>query len=203
MGTIPQRIAGIRWRILLPAMMTTLSTYLMLVAKREQYMLRGMGTGWEAPARVLNSLINGPGFLLGGVIRIPIPHALKENLSFDSDRILGIALFWFLIGLSIERRLSRKALDLHRPIKAGVLFTFAALICGFFGFGWLADALCPGVNVTCNPGTMWRELRFVAEHPLQMTTTMELSAALWLLALCAYFVRRAFTAARRSLVAKT
>jgi hypothetical protein len=29
-----------------------------------------MGTGWEVPARVVNSLINGPGFYLGRLIPI-------------------------------------------------------------------------------------------------------------------------------------
>ena len=85
-----------RWRVLLPVAMLALSASLMVLAEKQQPMLRGMGTGWETPARVINSLINGPGFYVGGLIRLPIPYPYGW-LNYDGDRILGIALFWFCL----------------------------------------------------------------------------------------------------------
>ena len=55
MEAILHTIAVKRWRILLPVLMTALSVYLMLLAKEQQPLLWKMGTGWEVPARVLNS----------------------------------------------------------------------------------------------------------------------------------------------------
>jgi hypothetical protein len=141
-------------------MMTILSALLMVLAKRQQPMLRKMGTGWEVPATVINSLINGPGFYLGRLIPIPTPNALNETLSYDADRILGIAFFWLLIGLSIERRRNKKALDRQHPIGAGVLFALASLGCGVFGFVglsmffvlvqiWLAGTKVQGLRGQC------------------------------------------------------
>ncbi len=43
-------------------------------------MLRKMGTDWETPATIVNSLINGPGYYLTAPIPIPIPLALNERL---------------------------------------------------------------------------------------------------------------------------
>ena len=176
-----------RWRVLLPVAMLALSASLMVLAEKQQPMLRGMGTGWETPARVINSLINGPGFYVGGLIRLPIPYPYGW-LNYDGDRILGIALFWFLIGLSIDRRANKQALDQRHPIRAGVLFTFAALVCGFFGVGL-------GIVAFRDP-TFWR---LVAEYPLRTEHTMELGFVVWLLVFCCYFAKRAFIAASRSL----
>ena len=63
---------------------------------------------------------------------------------------MGIAAFWFLVGLSIERRRNKQALGQHHPILAGVLFTVAALVCGLAGIG-----------VGRNPNNlMWTVVRF-------------------------------------------
>jgi hypothetical protein len=202
--TIPQQIATAHWRILLPVIMTTSSALLMLWAKQQQPTLRKMDTGWEVPARVINSLINGPGFYLGRLIPIPIPEALNEGLSYDADKISGIALFWFLVGLSIDRRSSKQGLDRRHPIRAGVLFTFAALVCGLLGFGRIAATLCPSPNLACwDQRLLWLPLRVVADHPLRTWTAMDLGLAVWLFAFSIYFTRRAFIAARRSLVKTT
>jgi hypothetical protein len=95
-----------RWRVLLPVAMLVLSAFLMMLAENQQSMLRGMGTGWEVPARVVNAVVNGPGFYFGGLIPL-VPATLNRHLGFDGDRLFGIALFWFLIGLSIDRRASK------------------------------------------------------------------------------------------------
>jgi len=200
MGTGPRGTA-VRWRILLPLIMTLLSAYLMVLAKRQQPTLRKSGTGWEVPARVLNAMINGPGFYFGRFIFIPLPHAVNESLSDDGERMFGIAIFWFVIGLSIDRRVSKRALDLQQPTRAALLFAFAALICGVFAYGGITYVFCPSPNMTC-----WEQgskmfgtvVSVVAKYPLRTSASMALSVAGWLLVLSAYFVKRAFTALRRS-----
>ena len=155
-------------------------------------MLRGMGTGWEVPARVVNAFLNGPGFYLGRLVPIPIPDTLNRNLSYDADRLPGIAVFWFLIGLSIDRRKDKRALDRQHPIGAGVLFTFAMLTSGFFGFG-LGFAKFFDL-------TFWK---VIAVYPLRSSDSMALELVLWLLVFFVYFAKRAFVAARRSPISDT
>jgi hypothetical protein len=157
-----------------------------MVLAEKQGML-GKGMGWETPARVINSLINGPGFYVGGLIRVPISYHYGW-LNYDGDRIVGIVLFWFLIGLSIDRRTKKQTLDQRHPIRAGVLFAFAALVCGFFGTGF-------GVVAFRDP-TFWHLL---AKYPLQTPNTMLLGLVVWLLVFCLYFAKRAIIAARRSI----
>ena len=185
--TISRANTRMHWRVLLPVAMLVLSAFLMGLAEKQQPMLWGMGTGWEVPARVINSLVNGPGFYLTGVIPL-MPTALNRRLSYDADRLFGIALFWFLIGLSIDRRANKQALDQRHPIRAGVLFTFTVLVCGFLGVGL-------GIVAFRDP-TFWR---LVAEYPLRTEQTMKLGFVVWLLVFCGYFTKRAFIAASRRL----
>ena len=139
--TASRRFTRVRWRILLPILMLVLSSFLMVVARKQQPMLRKMGTGWEVPARVINALVNGPGFYVSTLIgilipvQLPIPGSLNKNLSYDAERLWGILVFWFFIGLAIDRRTSKQSLDQQYPIRAGVLFTFGALVCGVTGVG--------------------------------------------------------------------
>jgi hypothetical protein len=177
-----------RWRILLPTVMSVLSAFLLALEARQQPMLRGMGTGWEVPAKVINSLINGPGFYLGGLIPLVLA-GLNQSLKYEAGRLLGIAFFWFLVGFSIDRRTNGQALDLRHPIRAGILFTFATLVCAFFGAGL-------GI-VTFRDPIFWRVL---TEYPLRTENTMKLGLVVWLLVFCRYFAKRAFIASRRSLV---
>lgn len=206
MEAILHTIAVKRWRILLPVLMTALSVYLMLLAKEQQHLLWKMGTGWEVPARVLNSVVNGPGFFFGGLIPAPIPHALNERLNYDGDRLLAIALFWFLIGLSIDRRINKQALDSHHPLFAAILFTCAALVCCVFGFGFMTHLFCPGGSdfSSCwdqGRNTIWLVLKIIVRHPLRTWAAMDLMASVWLLTFCIYFGARAFVAAKRRLIA--
>ena len=53
-----------RWKVALPILMSVLSLFLMLLAKRQQSVLFKTGIGWEVPARMVNALVNGPGFYL-------------------------------------------------------------------------------------------------------------------------------------------
>jgi hypothetical protein len=193
-------IAQIRWRIVLPSIMAFLSAYLMLLAKRQRPTLLGLGKGWEVPGNVVNSIINGPGFYFGRLIPIPVPHVLNEALSYNGDRLLGVVLFWFLIGLSIERHVRRQALDSHHPKGAAALFALASLICGVFTWGGIAYVFCPSPNLSC-----WEQansaptvLSLVARYPLRLQHTMVLSASLWLLFFCGYFAKRAFAATRKT-----
>jgi len=171
-------------------MMTVLSAFLMVLAKRQQSMLRNMGTGWEVPARVINSLINGPGFYVGRLLPIPVLHGLNASLSYDADTILGIALFWFLIGLSTDRRRNKQSIERQRPICAGVLFTFGMLVCGVFGIAGTVGTFSRNYEV-------WRT---VAWHPLSTSDTMYLGFLVWLLVLSGYFARKALIAAQVSLI---
>ena len=180
--------------------MTLLATILMLWAKKQEPMLRKMGTGWEVPARVTNSLINGPGFYFGRLIPVPIPGALNEWLTYDAGRIPGIALFWFLIGLSIDRRLNKRSLDSQNPVRAGILFTFVALVCIVMCVGAVLHTFCPS-PILCKEGRVgWEVFGIVAKFPLRTTASVDLGLAAWLCAFSIYFTRRAFIAARRSLI---
>jgi hypothetical protein len=140
-------LVQIRWKIVLPVLMTILSMCLMVLEQRQAWMLRKTGTGWETPARVLDSLVNGPGFWLGGLLAIPLPNVLHTHLGGDASRLGEIALFWFLVGLSIDRRRKGDALDQHYPVRAGILFTFLALLCGLTGSERTLTGLCPGFPV--------------------------------------------------------
>jgi hypothetical protein len=181
-------VSRVRWRIALPALMLVLSTLLMLLATKQQAMLWKMGTGWETPATIINSLINGPGYYLTGPIPIPIPHVLNQQLRYDGSRLLGIGGFWFLIGLSIDRRRSGQTLGQQHPIPIGIWFTFCAFVCGFFGIGL-------GV-VEFRDAGFWG---LIAKYPLRSTASMARGLVIWLLVFCGYFCKRAFFAARRSL----
>lgn len=180
--------------------MLVLSAFLMALAKRQQPMLRGMGTGWEVPARVIDALLNGPGFYLGRLIPVPIPDGINRILNYDADRLPGIIVFWFLIGLSIDRRKNKQALDRRRPALAAVLFTLAAVACGALGFMRIVYVFCPNPSlVPCDDShVVWIALRLVEEYPFRTWITMDLGLGVWFLVLSAYFGRRAFVAGRRN-----
>jgi hypothetical protein len=188
-----------RWRIVLPVIMATLSVSLMILTKLQQPTLSGRGTGWEVPPRVMNSVINGPSFYFGRWIPVPVPHALNSAFGYDGDRLLGIVLFWFFIGLCIERHRNKKALDTRYPTRAGVLFAFAALCFGAMSFGGFSYVFCPSPNLSCseqvqNAGVV---LTVALKYPLRTTATMVMSTTVWSLGFCLYFIRRAFAAFRK------
>jgi hypothetical protein len=113
---------------------------------------------------------------------------VNERLSYEGSRLLGIAVFWFLIGLSIDGKRSGLRLGQQHPILVGVWFTFCALVCGVFGIGLgLAEF---------RDAVFWLLL---ARYPLRSQSLMTLGFVVWLLGLCGYFCRRAFIAARQSL----
>lgn len=200
------RRSGIPWKLLLPTIMTLLSLCLMLLAKRQQQTLWQSGTGWEVPARVWNAMINGPGFYFGRLIPIPIPQALNRALSYDGDRIFGVALFWFFVGLAIERRIAKRSLDLLHPVGAGVLSGFAAFVCGVFAGGGVQYVFCPSPYMTCwdqSSRMFWPVLSVLAKYPLRTYASSVLSVTVWLLGFCVYFSKRSFAAFRRSLALQT
>jgi hypothetical protein len=160
--------------------MSGLSVLLMLLATRQQPMLWKIGTGWETPATIIDSLINGPGYYLTGPIPIPIPHGMDERLRYDGSRLLGIAVFWFLIGLSIDRRTGGQSLGRRHPIATGIWFMFCALVCGFFGLGL-------GI-VEFRDAGFWD---LIAKYPFRSIGSMALGLIVWLLVFCGYFCRRA------------
>ena len=86
-------------------------------------------SGAAAPERIINSLINGPGFYLTGTVPLPLNDSLNARLGYDANRLLGIAGFWFLIGVSIDRRRDGHRIGRGHPVAAGILFTFGLLVC--------------------------------------------------------------------------
>jgi hypothetical protein len=66
---------------------------------------------------------------------------------------------------------------------------FGALICGLLGLGLMIANL--------RDRTAWQ---IMLDYPLRTTYSMELGFVLWMAELCGYFGRRAFVAARRSIV---
>ena len=171
--------ARVRWRLILPSAMLLVSTFLMLLAEKQQPMLWKAGTGWEVPARVLNSAINGPGFDLTVFVPTPIPRSLGSHLDYDGNRLLGIALFWFLIGWSLDRRRTGQSLGQRHPIPA-MLFAFGALACGVCGIGL--------ATVKFTDPTFWT---LVAKFPLRTYESMTLASVTWLITLCIYFSKKA------------
>jgi len=107
----------------------------MLVSTEQLPSSRGMGTGWVVPATTINSLINGPGYYVTAFGPTLIPHSLNERLSYEGGRLFGIAVFWFFVGLSIDRRRNGQSLGQRHPIPTVVWFTFCALVCAVFGLG--------------------------------------------------------------------
>lgn len=188
-------IRRLRWRILLPVLMTTVAASLMVLAQRQQPTLRTMGTGSEVPARVVNSVINGPGFYLGRLIPIPVPYAIQEKLRYDADRIVGIAVFWFLLGLSIDRRRNQQVRPLEHAVIAAVLFGCAAVLSGVVAFTTMFNTICPNFSVVgCpRPDLFWRVL---SRYPLRTWETMYLGLGVWLMGFCFYFARRTFIVVR-------
>ncbi len=146
-----------------------------------------MGTGWETPARVINALVNGPGFYLGRFIPLPMPEALNEFLNYDADRLSGIALFWFLVGWSIDRRRNKQAIDNKYPIGAGILFSIGALVCGVF-------VIASVIFTFDQYALFWKIL---VAYPFRSWETMTFGTLVWLGAFSAYFARRAFIAVTR------
>lgn len=180
-----------RWGFLLPIPMLMLSAFLMVLARREGPTLSRKGTGWEVPPRVLNFLINGPGFVLSRFLPIPMPDALNRTLSYDADRLPGVVVFWFLVGLSIDRRRNKQSLDWKHPTYAGVLFGFAALALGFIGV--------TGIIVLFRDRML---MGILIDYPLRTSHTIYLALQLWCVGLSVYFAKRTFILARRGLTTR-
>ena len=133
--------------------MTFIATGLMLLAGRQQQKISKLGTGWEPSARVVNSIINGPGFYFGRRLHVPVPYSFNAVLGHDGDRLPGIILMWFLIGLAIDRWLSKRTLETSRPLATAALFTSGALACALLAFGGISYVFCPSPNEPC-----WNQL---------------------------------------------
>ena len=180
-------VLPIRWRIAFPALMAVPSTLLMIRSATEEPMLREMGTGFEVPATIINSVINGPGYYLSALLRLPIPDWLNEHLRYEACRLPAIIAFWFLAGLATDRHKAGKILGGQHSIPVGIPFMFAAFCCAVFGIGL-------GVVEFRNAVSWW----VLAEYPLRSASSMALGFVVWLLAFSCYFLRRTLIAARQS-----
>lgn len=195
---------GARCGVVLPVVMGILSVTLMLLTKAQESRLSGRGTGWEVPPRVLNCIVNGPAFYFGRWIHVPVPHPLDNALAYDGDRLLGIVLFWFFVGLAIERHRDKKALDTHYPARAAVVFTFATLWFAIMGYEAFCYVFCPSPNLSCSDQVQYGAWVFsvALKHPLHTTATMVVSTTVWSLGFCLYFAKRAFVALRKTVASQ-
>jgi hypothetical protein len=158
------------------------------------------GHGLGSPTSGHKLPINGPAFYFGRWIPVPVPHALNSALGYDEDRLPGIVLFWFFVGLSIERHRNKKAVDTHFPTRAAVLFTLAALCSGAVALGGFSYVFCPSPNLSCSEQVQDAGvvLTLALKYPLRTTATMVMSTAVWSLGFGLYFIRRAFAALRKT-----
>jgi hypothetical protein len=132
---------------------------------------------------------NGPGFYLTFFVPAPMPHNLDSHLNYDG----GAAAVGYCSLLVPHRLVDGQAtkwceLAQRHPIPVGVLFTFGALVCGFFGIALGTAKFGEAIS--------WK---VVATWPQRSSDSMALALVIWLLALCGYFCRRAFILAQQSL----
>jgi hypothetical protein len=169
----------VRWKVILPIVMTAASVFLLALADRQR---GGDGMGWSPPAAVIAQWLNGPGFAFTFFVRAP--HAIEELLGYDTGRLLGIALFWFLIG----RMLDRPRLPERNPRTAAALYAVGSIVCGVLVFGWTYAQWRLGL------GLAFYLNRVVLLHSM---TGGQIGLALWLVGFTFYFAYRTFRAAKQ------
>jgi len=69
-----------------------------------------------APAWTLAALVNGPAFLLGGVVKLPLAPPFDQL-----GRALASAAFWLWVGLSLDRRNSTELTPVSRKPVVGFI----------------------------------------------------------------------------------
>jgi hypothetical protein len=175
-------MARVRWRSVVPTVMMTFTGYLLGLATTQRWDLER----W-APAKTLAVLINGPAFF-GTRFLVPLPDAVQETFDYEAGVFFGIALFWFVVGLSIERRIAGKKLAKSYPKIGTTLFIVASLVAGGFGLTvlrsstWLSD-----------PDFAWNMAKMAG---LQSRYTVELGTLIWVILLTIFFIYKWIEAAR-------
>lgn len=131
-----------RWAYSLPLFAVIVTSLLLVYAPTQDeafYRANPGSRGYMAihcaPAWTLAALINGPAFLLGSVVRLP----LREP--FDGlGRLIAVAAFWFCVGVVLDRRNRGTATplitatSLNLVVQLSLLGISALLLVVFVGF---------------------------------------------------------------------
>jgi hypothetical protein len=111
-STIRKFTEQVRWRWVLPLLMVGITSILMIVARREffqphgywfHYHGAGMVTNVFPPAYLLAIVLNGPAMFPF----LQIHSELLNIREIDLTCLPAVAVFWFLFGWGLDRRLAK------------------------------------------------------------------------------------------------
>jgi hypothetical protein len=128
-----QRDARVRFKAILPIAAVILASVLMLISVEQRRLLHGYDAPPPTTAFALGFAFNGPAFMYTPYLDEFIPQVVQEALGYETVRLLLVALFWFLVGRTIDRRRQGRDLSLESPKSAMAIFSIGfALSCWFF-----------------------------------------------------------------------
>jgi hypothetical protein len=178
----------VRVRVVLPIVMVVLSATLMMFPRYQHWRIARSGTGSIEPAGNINYIINGPGVHLQ--LAISLPDRFSAILSYKDNRLVGVALLWFLIGRAIDRRRQGKDLSKSRPRLAALMFGLLAVLSGWWflaGLHYLRGYV----------DFLWR-IGFAAG--MYSDAVAHTALMIWMLFLTLYFMKRLGVAVHTLLV---
>ena len=187
-------IRQVSWRYVLPLIMVITSAYLMVLATSQEWTISGWGMGWNVPARNLNTVLNAPVWFINSFFNphLRFPEPIAEWLDGDGPRLPWIALFWFLLGLTLDRRLEGKRLVDSSPFCATLLFLVGA-VASFAALTWLIH----GIDIWPTIPRVQQLVQLYGWHPLWRSGLWGVwSLTVWLLAFFLYFTWKWIDAAR-------
>jgi hypothetical protein len=180
-------LSRVRWRYMLPVAMVTVSAYLMMFAATQNWRLGGAGSGLFPPATTINFILNGPSYFVFRNVRLP--DNIQECLGYEGGALFGVAIFWFLIGRALDRRIAGVVLAESYPRFTVCLWLVSAIaLGGITAYGVLHS------NWVSDPGLAWQA---TTRLPLYSRFTVEAIFLLWISGLTGYFAWKCFDAAKR------
>lgn len=176
-------LTQVRWRLVLPITMFYTSAWLLVLAGAQHWVWRGSDSPGTVPAETINFLLNGPGFLFP--FPLPVWGEVREFIAITgANRLVGVLLFWYLVGRSIDNRGAKKRFTRRRLAVIG--FAILSVLCGSLA-GLIFDYFFRFQILT------WREVN--KSYLLYSREVMVLGAGIWLLGFCIYFARKTWLAA--------
>jgi hypothetical protein len=176
----------VRFRVVLPIVMSTFSATLMLFPRYQHWTMPRKEMGYVEPAGTINAIVNGPGLFIWPWLHL-LPDRFSEVFSYTEGRLIGVAAWWFLFGLTIDRRRQGKDFASAYPKVATPLFgILAALSWWASSTGFLYFLEHGGVSAL--------SLRNVGLYSARWTMV---ALTLWTLLLGLYFVKRCLFAGRK------